>query len=115
MRGVAGDRCRDSGTIGMARYQGRKPDRKVRADRDVVALGIAAAAIIMFVATGGTVVPQIVRSWMGAGDKPSVLLVNALLLNIALIIFGWRRYKELLGEIEERRLAEERARELAER
>ena len=68
----------------------------------------------MFVATGGTVVPQIVRSWMGAGDKPSVLLVNALLLNIALIIFGWRRYKELLGEIEERRLAEERARELAE-
>ena len=105
---------RDSGTMGMARDNGRKSERKIRADRDVVALGIAAAAIILFVATGGTVVPQIVRSWMGAGDKPSVLLVNALLLNIALIIFGWRRYKELLGEIEERRLAEERARELAE-
>ena len=98
----------------MARHNGRKSERKIRADRDVVALGIAAAAIILFVATGGTVVPQIVRSWMGVGDKPSVLLVNALLLNIALIIFGWRRYKELLGEIEERRLAEERARELAE-
>ena len=79
-----------------------------------VALGIAGAAIIMFVGTGGAVIPQIVRSWMGMGDKPSVLLVNALLLNIALIIFGWRRYKELLVEIEERRLAEERARELAE-
>lgn len=80
----------------------------------MVALGIAGAAIIMFVGTGGAVIPQMVRSWMGMGDKPSVLLVNALLLNIALIIFGWRRYKELLVEIEERRLAEERARELAE-
>ena len=43
--------------------------------------GIAGAAIIMFVGTGGAVIPQIVRSWMGMGDKPSVLLVNALLLN----------------------------------
>lgn len=99
---------------GMAPHQGRKPDRKVSADRDVVALGIAAAAIILFVGTGGAAIPQIVRSLMGEGQKPDVLLVNAMLLNIALIIFGWRRYKELIGEIEERRLAEERARELAE-
>lgn len=91
----------------------RHDQSKVRADRDVVALGIAAAAIIMFVGTGGAIMPQILRSWMGTGDGPSTLLVNAVLLNIALIIFGWRRYRELLGEIEERRRAEEKARELA--
>lgn len=98
----------------MAGNGGKHPDRKLSADRDVVALGIATAAIILFVGTGGTIVPQIIRSWMGAADKPNPMLVNALLLNIALIIFGWRRYKELLREIEERRKAEERARELAE-
>lgn len=87
---------------------------KVRADRDVVALGIAASAIIMFVGTGGAIMPQILRSWMGVGDGPSALLINAVLLNIALIIFGWRRYRELLAEIEERRRAETKARELAE-
>ena len=45
---------------------------------------------------------------MGSGEGPDVLLVNALLLNIALIIFGWRRYSELMREIGERKAAEER-------
>ena len=85
-----------------------------RADRDLVALGIAVGAILMFLGTGGSVLPQIARSWMGIGTGPDALLVNALLLNIALIIFGWRRYRELLEEIEERKSAEERARILAE-
>jgi len=85
-----------------------------RAERDLVALGIAVAAIILFVGTGGMVLPQVVRSWMGAGAAPDPILVNALLLNIALVIFGWRRYAELTGEIAERRKAEELARQLAE-
>ncbi|MBH5322884.1 EAL domain-containing protein [Erythrobacter sp. JGD-13] len=59
--------------------------------------------------------PQIVRSWMGTGAPPDMLLTNAVLLNIALLIFGWRRYKDLQCEVEERRKAEARARELAER
>ena len=85
-----------------------------RAERDLVALGIAVAAIILFVGTGGMVLPQVVRSWMGVGAAPDPILVNALLLNIALVIFGWRRYAELTGEIAERRKAEELARQLAE-
>jgi diguanylate cyclase (GGDEF)-like protein len=85
-----------------------------RAERDLIALGIAAAAILMFVGTGGTVLPQIARSWTGTGDGPDILLVNALLLNIALIIFGWRRYTELNREIVAHRKAEETARILAE-
>ncbi len=85
-----------------------------RAERDVVALGIAIAAIILFVATGGTVMPQVLRAWMGIGEAPDMLLTNAVLLNIALLIFGWRRYKELHEEVAERRRAEELARVLAE-
>ncbi len=83
--------------------------------RDVITLGIAIAAIILFIGTGGTVMPQIVRSWMGVGNPPDILLTNALLLNIALLIFGWRRYKDLNREVNVRRRAEAQARELAER
>lgn len=86
---------------------------QVRANRDVMALGIAAGSIILFVGTGGTVVPQILRSWLGTGQGPSLFLVNAVLLNIALIIFSWRRYREMLGELEYRCNAEELARKLA--
>lgn len=88
-------------------------DSKVRASRDVVALGIAAGSIILFVGTGGTVLPQILRSWLGTGHGPSLFLVNAVLLNIALVIFSWRRYREMLGELEYRRNAEDLARQLA--
>ena len=48
-----------------------------RADRDIVALGIGVAAIIMFVGTGGSLMPKIVRSWLGTGAPPDVLLTNA--------------------------------------
>jgi diguanylate cyclase (GGDEF)-like protein len=85
-----------------------------RAQRDVVALGIAVAAIILFVGIGGRVVPQVVKSWLGLAHPPDVLLTNALLLNIALLIFGWRRYEELRREVGVRRQAEEKARALAE-
>src|SRR5690606_2998665 len=83
-------------------------------ERDLVAIGIAAAAIIMFVGTGGSVLPKVMRNWMGVGNGPDNLLVSAMLLNIALIIFGWRRYSELIAEIRQRKEAEERARLLAE-
>lgn len=85
-----------------------------RAERDLVALGIAVSAIILFVGTGGSVLPEVIAAFTSGADGPNKLLVNALLLNIALIIFGWRRYRQLTHEIAERRNAEERARRLAE-
>ena len=84
-----------------------------KAERDIVTLGIAVAAIILFVGTGGSIMPKIVRSWMGTGAAPDMLLTNAVLLNIALLIFGWRRYADLQREVTERRRAEARAQELA--
>jgi len=84
-----------------------------KAERDFVALGIAAAAIILFVGTGGSLMPKIVRSWLGTGAPPDPNLTTAVLLNIALVIFGWRRYADLQREVAERRRAEAWAQELA--
>ena len=88
--------------------------RRIFARRDFVALGIAAAAVIMFVGIGGTVLPQIYRALSGRGSGPDLLLTNALLLNIALVIFGWRRHRMLAQEVDERRKAEAHAWILAE-
>lgn len=82
-------------------------------EHDIVAIGIIIAALIMFVGTGGNVLPKIVRAYAGYGGGPDRLLTNALLLNIALIIFGWRRYADLTREVAERRKAEQLAQQLA--
>jgi len=108
--GLADDETRPGGL-----RRGRDRIRRIGdAERDLIALGIAAAAIIMFVGTGSSVFPEVVRSLAGLGGGPEKALVNALLLNIALIIFGWRRYRQLAAEVHERRRAEEQARLLAE-
>ena len=70
------------------------------AERDFIALGITVACIILFVGAGGPVLADAVGSLLGTGMAPDAIAVNALLLNIALIIFSWRRYGQLRGEIE---------------
>jgi len=82
-------------------------------ERDVVALGIIVAAIILFVATGSSVLPKLVRHFLFGESSVDALLTNALLLNIALIIFGWRRYTDLTREVAARRAAEQAALRLA--
>ncbi|WP_369410182.1 putative bifunctional diguanylate cyclase/phosphodiesterase [Erythrobacter crassostreae] len=89
-------------------------DRFGSAEKDLIALGIATAAIIMFVGTGGSVLPSVIDAIFSNGRGPDKLLANAMLLNIALIVFGWRRYRQLTVEISERKRAEQQARELAE-
>jgi diguanylate cyclase (GGDEF)-like protein len=81
---------------------------------DEVTLGIAVAAILLFLATGGTVLPDLVRYWRGIGGEPDVILGNALILNIAVILFGWVRYKAMSRELAERRQSEQQALRLAE-
>lgn len=84
-----------------------------RDDRDFVSMGIAAAAIILFVGTGGAVLPALVRSWLTGAASPDVALTNALLLNIALVLLGWNRYRALSNELVERCRSEAEARKLA--
>jgi len=85
----------------------------VKARRDVVTGGIVLAAAILFVGTGSSVMGQVVHSFQGIGGGPDRTLAAALILNIALMLFGWRRYLDLLVEVRESSAAEERARHLA--
>ena len=91
----------------------RAPDRAESAKRDIVAGGIVVAAIILFIGTGSTVMQSVVRALSGIGGGADQMLAATLILNIALILFGWRRYNDLHREIRERTEAEQRARYLA--
>ncbi|MGB3317458.1 MAG: EAL domain-containing protein [Sphingopyxis granuli] len=91
----------------------RRRDRSEDARRDIVAGGIVVAAILLFVGTGSNVMQAVVQTLIGLGGGPDKVLSVALVLNIALILFGWRRYEDLNREIRERTEAEQRARYLA--
>ena len=59
-----------------------------RREHDLTTLGIAFAAIILFVGTAGVVLPNLAQAWRGEAPSLDVALTNALLLNIALILLG---------------------------
>ncbi len=100
------------GKIHMVATAGQ-PDRSESAKRDIVAGGIVVAAILLFVGTGSNVMQAIVHTLIGIGGGPDRALAAALVLNVALILLGWRRYEDLNREIRERTEAEQRARYLA--
>ena len=81
---------------------------------DLVTQGIAFAAMILFVGTAGVAMPVVFKTLMSGVGGPDVILTNALILNIALILLGWHRYKDLNTELQARRISEEKARRLAE-
>lgn len=83
--------------------------------RNLASRGFAMVALVLFVITGGQVLPKVLRAIMGQGEGPNQLLASAMLLNIALILLGWRRFRELNREILSTREAAAEARELAER
>lgn len=91
----------------------RKNRYKMSIGRDVVTGIVVTFAILMFIGTGGTVLSDAIASLSGEPREGNNMLASGFLLNIALILFGWRRYKDLSNEIEERAAAEQRAHSLA--
>jgi len=85
------------------------------ARRDLLTGGIVVAAILVFVGTGSTFARSILNVIHGIGGSVDELLASTLLLNIALILFGWRRYRDLSREVAKRAAAEDRAQTLASR
>lgn len=77
-----------------------------KSDHDLISFGIAIATIILFVGTGGVAVSRAMRAFMDRGDGLDQLLVNAVLLNIALVLLSWRRHRDLSIELVKRRQAE---------
>lgn len=80
---------------------------------DLVGGGIILSAILMFVGTGSLVAPEVAGFLNGKSSGPDKILATAMLLNIALIIFGWKRYDDMRKEVSMRREAEVEARKLA--
>lgn len=85
------------------------------ARKDIFTGAVVIAAIIMFVGTGTSVLKSTIDMISGVGGGSDRMLTVTLILNVALILFGWRRYRDLSVEVEERKAAEERAQTLASR
>ncbi len=80
---------------------------------DLLTAGITIAATLLVLASSWTVATAVYRSLQGQLPVGDNLMLSVLLLNVALSMLGWRRYRALKAEVTLRRAAEERASELA--
>ena len=87
--------------------------RTGNARNDLLAGGIVLAAIVMVVWNGEQLASSTIQMLYGSGSGADQTLIVAMLLNISLILFGWRRYNDLSKEVVERASAEQRAQSLA--
>ena len=88
----------------------RTPPGALAMSPQVLSGAVVVAGAVLFVYTGSRGVSGLDLS----SDRDQLALV-ALLLNIALILFAWRRHKDACSETAQRRSAEERARLLSTR
>ena len=78
-----------------------------RTKRDLVLGAVTLVAAALLVISGAPALSAAVNAIRGVGDADRLLAVSAI-LNIALVLFAWRRYADLSSESGRRKLAEER-------
>lgn len=78
------------------------------ARRDVLLLSILIAAVFLLIWNGSEFFARLTKAETGLGPGLKIALI-ALTLNVALILFGWRRYVDLQHETEMRKEGEARA------
>ncbi len=83
-------------------------------DGTFVTLGIAMAAILLLVGTGSTWAQSVFVPGFDIARSHAVV-ASSLVLNIALVLLCWRRYRDLADEILRRKSGEERALDMAQR
>lgn len=83
------------------------------ASRELVTTVIVVVAMMLLVKNGMTVLTSATQFMAGVGGGADRTLTIALMLNIALVLFGYRRYKDLTREIADRAVAEQEAQRLA--
>ena len=83
--------------------------------RDLLTGAIIVAAILLFVGIGSSVLASTLGHILDDAPPADQPLVIALLLNVALILIGWRRTQSLEEEVNARTASEERAQQLAAR
>ena len=78
------------------------------ARRDLLVLVILIAAVVLLIWNGSEFFERLTHAPSDVGPGLKITLI-ALTLNVALILFGWRRYVDLMHEAEMRREGEARA------
>jgi diguanylate cyclase (GGDEF)-like protein len=78
------------------------------AKQDVIVLGTVVAALILLIGTGTSLFREIINAEERLGPGIQIAAIT-LTLNVALILFGWRRYVDLQHETERRVEGERRA------
>jgi diguanylate cyclase (GGDEF)-like protein len=78
------------------------------ARRDLFVLVILVAAVFLLIWNGSEFFQRLTNAGPGLGPSLKLTLI-ALTLNVALILFGWRRYVDLVHEAEARKEGEARA------
>lgn len=92
-----------------------RPARTVRARAatEVIAAIVVMCGAVLFVRNGTLAMQASFSQMFGSEKAADTALQIALLLNVALILFGWQRLRDLAREVEERSNAEQRAKTLA--
>ena len=82
-------------------------------DDDFIIIGIAVSVLLVLAALGNGYFELARIQIMRLGADNSGVVTGLLLLNAALTIYGWRRYRDVKHEVVERIAAEQRAQSLA--
>src|SRR5688572_7967412 len=80
---------------------------------DLIIIGIAVTVLLVLAGAGNGYFDLARRQILRVGDDNSSVVTGLLLLNVALTIYGWRRYRDMKHEAIERAAAEQRAQSLA--
>ena len=97
------------GSISSSKSAFRDLNRSLaNARRDVLVLSILIAAVFLLIWNGSEFFGRLTKAESGLGPGLKVAMI-ALTLNVALILFGWRRYVDLQHETEMRKEGEARA------
>ena len=88
-------------------------ERKDSGDEDFVIIGIAVTALLVLGAAGNFYFEVVRNRVLDFGNANGTLVICLLLLDVALTIYGWRRYRDAKREIKERTAAQIRAQSLA--
>ena len=90
-------------------------ERQRRRSSEFIVGAVLGGAIILFVGTGSMVLAPALQRLRGGTALIDQGLLAAMLLNIAIILFGWMRYKSMASEVVALTVAGERAEHLASR
>jgi predicted signal transduction protein with EAL and GGDEF domain len=80
---------------------------------DFVIIGVAVGVLLVMAALGNGYFELARQQMERLGATNSRIIVGLLLLNVALTIYGWRRYRDARHEVVVRTAAEQRAQSLA--